>query len=47
MGHELKDLETMNSLGVLLKGTILGRELKAHNGMNSSGLQMTCTTLNH
>ena len=41
MSHELRDLNAMNNLGVLLKGMILGRELKALDGMNNSGLQMT------
>ena len=39
--RELKDLHATNNLGVLLKGMILGRELKALDGMNNSGLQMT------
>ena len=40
-GHEFRDLDAMNSLGVFLKGTILGRELSLLDGMNSSRLQMT------
>ena len=39
--HELRDLDVTNSLGVLLKGTILGYELKAIDDMNNSGLHMT------
>ena len=41
MGCDLMDLDAMNSLGVLLKGMILGHELKALDGMNNLGLQMT------
>ena len=46
MGHELRDLDAMNNLGVLLKRMILSRELRALDGMNNSGLQLTCVTLN-
>ena len=45
MGHELRDQDTSNSLGVLFKEMILGHQLKALNGMNSSELQMTWDTL--
>ena len=41
MSRELRDLDATNNLEVLLKGMILGHELKALDGMNSSGLQMT------
>ena len=41
MVHKLRDLDAMNSLGVWLKGTILGHELRALDAMNSLELQMT------
>ena len=40
LGHELRDLEAMDSLGVLLKGLILGCEFSALDGMNNSRLQL-------
>ena len=39
--RELRDLRATNILGLLLKGTILGCELKALDVMNNLGLQMT------
>ena len=38
MVHELSDLDGMKNLGVWLKGMILGREFRALDSMNSSGL---------
>ena len=40
MSHELMDLNATNNLGVLLKGMILGHELKDPDAMNKSGLWM-------
>ena len=38
MVHDLRDLDAMNNLGVWLKGTILGYELRALDSMNNSRL---------
>ena len=39
-GCELRDLEVMDSLGVLLKGSILSCKFSALDGMNNSRLQL-------
>ena len=41
MVRELRNLSATNKLGVRLKGTILGHELRAPDAMNSLGLRMT------
>ena len=41
MDHELRDLNATNNLGVLLKGMVLGRQLRALDVMSNSRLEMT------